>query len=170
MRKRSRVERSLQDLPGCRVPSRNFGDVLGECPQPIVHSYAAAADRHSMYHLPEFRVDASCIARSEPTRGVRAHVVNVPEVHLLVEAGISRAEKHFVSFLPAACKQAITARGHEIRSWRIVLRSDKTFTDDYAAGRGEPGNYWPKPPVVPRTSSLTGDSAYLQRDRTADLG
>jgi RNA-directed DNA polymerase len=42
---------------------------------------------------------------------------------------LSRAGQHFVSFLPAASKQAITAMGREIRSWRIALRSDKTLTD-----------------------------------------
>lgn len=42
---------------------------------------------------------------------------------------ISRTGQHFVSFLPAVSKQAITAMGREIRSWRIALRSDKTLTD-----------------------------------------
>lgn len=37
--------------------------------------------------------------------------------------------KHFVSFLPAASKDAIKAMGREIRSWHIARRSDKYLND-----------------------------------------
>jgi RNA-directed DNA polymerase len=37
--------------------------------------------------------------------------------------------KAFVSFLPAVSRDAVTAMGHEIRSWRIARRSDKSLTD-----------------------------------------
>ena len=41
----------------------------------------------------------------------------------------NRWGKHFVSFLPAVSKDAITAMGREIRSWHIARRSDKSLTD-----------------------------------------
>lgn len=37
--------------------------------------------------------------------------------------------KHFVSFLPAVSRDAVTAMGREIRSWHIAKRSDKSLTD-----------------------------------------
>jgi len=37
--------------------------------------------------------------------------------------------KHFVSFLPAVSKDAVVAMGHEIRSWHIAKRSDKSLDD-----------------------------------------
>jgi hypothetical protein len=37
--------------------------------------------------------------------------------------------KHFVNFLPAVSKDAITAMGREIRSWHIARRSDKSLED-----------------------------------------
>ena len=41
----------------------------------------------------------------------------------------NRWGKHFVSFLPAVSKDAITAMGREIRSWHIARRSDKSLDD-----------------------------------------
>src|SRR4051812_38720451 len=41
----------------------------------------------------------------------------------------NRWGKHFVNFLPAVSKDAITAMGREIRSWHIARRSDKSLTD-----------------------------------------
>jgi len=41
----------------------------------------------------------------------------------------NRWGKHFVSFLPAVSKDAITAMGREIRSWHIARRSDKPLDD-----------------------------------------
>jgi len=41
----------------------------------------------------------------------------------------NRWGKHFVSFLPAVSKDAITAMGREIRSWHISRRSDKSLDD-----------------------------------------
>jgi RNA-directed DNA polymerase len=37
--------------------------------------------------------------------------------------------KHFVNFLPAVSRDAVTAMGREIRSWHIAKRSDKSLTD-----------------------------------------
>jgi RNA-directed DNA polymerase len=37
--------------------------------------------------------------------------------------------KHFVNFLPAVSRDAVTAMGREIRSWHIARRSDKSLTD-----------------------------------------
>jgi RNA-directed DNA polymerase len=42
---------------------------------------------------------------------------------------ISRAGRHFVSFLPAASKEAIKAMGQVLRSWHLANRSDKTLAD-----------------------------------------
>jgi RNA-directed DNA polymerase len=42
---------------------------------------------------------------------------------------ISRAGRHFVSFLPAASKEAIKAMGKKVRSWQLANRSDKSLTD-----------------------------------------
>jgi len=42
---------------------------------------------------------------------------------------ISRSGRHFVSFLPAASKEAIKAMGQVLRSWRLANRSDKTLAD-----------------------------------------
>jgi RNA-directed DNA polymerase len=39
----------------------------------------------------------------------------------------SRWGKHFVNFLPAVSRDAITAMGREIRSWHIARRSDKSL-------------------------------------------
>jgi RNA-directed DNA polymerase len=41
----------------------------------------------------------------------------------------SKHGKHFVSFLPAVSRDAVTAMGREIRSWHIARRSDKSLTD-----------------------------------------
>ena len=41
----------------------------------------------------------------------------------------SKHGKHFVSFLPAVSRDAITAMGREIRSWHIARRSDKSLGD-----------------------------------------
>ena len=41
----------------------------------------------------------------------------------------NRWGKHFVSFLPAVSKDAVTAMGREIRSWHIARRSDKSLDD-----------------------------------------
>jgi RNA-directed DNA polymerase len=41
----------------------------------------------------------------------------------------TRWGKHFVNFLPAVSRDAITAMGREIRSWHIARRSDKSLTD-----------------------------------------
>lgn len=41
----------------------------------------------------------------------------------------TRWGKHFVNFLPAVGRDAITAMGREIRSWHIARRSDKSLTD-----------------------------------------
>jgi RNA-directed DNA polymerase len=41
----------------------------------------------------------------------------------------SRHGHHFVSFLPAVSKDAITAMGREIRSWHLARRSDKALDD-----------------------------------------
>lgn len=41
----------------------------------------------------------------------------------------NRWGKHFVNFLPAVSKDAITAMGREIRSWHIARRSDKSLDD-----------------------------------------
>ena len=41
----------------------------------------------------------------------------------------NRWGKHFVNFLPAVSKDAITAMGREIRSWHIARRSDKSLGD-----------------------------------------
>src|SRR6266480_6668428 len=41
----------------------------------------------------------------------------------------NRWGKHFVNFLPAVSKDAITAMGREIRSWHIARRSDKSLED-----------------------------------------
>jgi RNA-directed DNA polymerase len=41
----------------------------------------------------------------------------------------NRWGKHFVSFLPAVSRDAITAMGREIRSWHIARRSDKSLGD-----------------------------------------
>jgi len=41
----------------------------------------------------------------------------------------NRWGKHFVNFLPAVSKDAITAMGREIRSWHIARRSDKSLND-----------------------------------------
>jgi RNA-directed DNA polymerase len=37
--------------------------------------------------------------------------------------------KHFVNFLPAVSRDAVTAMGREIRSWHIAKRSDKSLAD-----------------------------------------
>jgi RNA-directed DNA polymerase len=37
--------------------------------------------------------------------------------------------KHFVSFLPAVSRDAVTTMSREIRSWHIAKRSDKSLTD-----------------------------------------
>jgi RNA-directed DNA polymerase len=42
---------------------------------------------------------------------------------------MTRWGKHFVSFLPAVSKDAITAMGRKIRSWHIARRSDKSLDD-----------------------------------------
>ena len=42
---------------------------------------------------------------------------------------ISRAGRHFVSFLPGASKEAIKAMGQVLRSWQLANRSDKTLAD-----------------------------------------
>ena len=42
---------------------------------------------------------------------------------------ISRAGRHFVSFLPGASKEAIKAMGRVLRSWHLANRSDKTLAD-----------------------------------------
>jgi len=42
---------------------------------------------------------------------------------------MTRWGKHFVSFLPAVSKDAITAMGRKIRSWHIARRSDKSLGD-----------------------------------------
>jgi RNA-directed DNA polymerase len=42
---------------------------------------------------------------------------------------ISRFGRHFVSFLPAASKEAIKAMGQVLRSWHLANRSDKTLAD-----------------------------------------
>ena len=41
----------------------------------------------------------------------------------------SKYGKHFVSFLPAVSKEALTKIKREIRSWRLHLRSDKELRD-----------------------------------------
>lgn len=41
----------------------------------------------------------------------------------------SKYGKHFVNFLPAVSRDAITAMGREIRSWHIARRSDKSLGD-----------------------------------------
>jgi RNA-directed DNA polymerase len=41
----------------------------------------------------------------------------------------SKHGKHFVSFLPAVSRDAVTAMGREIRSWHIARRSDKSLGD-----------------------------------------
>jgi RNA-directed DNA polymerase len=41
----------------------------------------------------------------------------------------SKYGKHFVNFLPAVSRDAITAMGQEIRSWHIARRSDKSLGD-----------------------------------------
>ena len=41
----------------------------------------------------------------------------------------NRWGKHFVNFLPAVSKDAVTAMGREIRSWHIARRSDKSLDD-----------------------------------------
>jgi RNA-directed DNA polymerase len=41
----------------------------------------------------------------------------------------NRWGKHFVNFLPAVSKDAITEMGREIRSWHIARRSDKSLED-----------------------------------------
>jgi RNA-directed DNA polymerase len=41
----------------------------------------------------------------------------------------SRHGKHFVSFLPAVSKDAVTSMSREIRSWHISKRSDKSLDD-----------------------------------------
>jgi RNA-directed DNA polymerase len=41
----------------------------------------------------------------------------------------NRWGKHFVNFLPAVSRDAITAMGREIRSWHIARRSDKSLGD-----------------------------------------
>ena len=41
----------------------------------------------------------------------------------------SKHGKHFVSFLPAVSRDAVTAMGREIRSWHIARRSDKSLND-----------------------------------------
>jgi len=42
---------------------------------------------------------------------------------------INRSGRHFVSFLPAASKEAIKAMGQVLRSWHLANRSDKTLAD-----------------------------------------
>jgi RNA-directed DNA polymerase len=41
----------------------------------------------------------------------------------------SKHGKHFVSFLPAVSRDAVTAMGREMRSWHIARRSDKSLGD-----------------------------------------
>ena len=41
----------------------------------------------------------------------------------------SKYGKHFVSFLPAVSRDAVTSMSREIRSWHIAKRSDKSLTD-----------------------------------------
>ncbi|MCA1682156.1 MAG: hypothetical protein LC700_03340, partial [Actinobacteria bacterium] len=37
--------------------------------------------------------------------------------------------KHFVNFLPAVSRDAVTAMGRKMRSWHIAKRSDKSLDD-----------------------------------------
>jgi len=41
----------------------------------------------------------------------------------------NRFGKHFLNFLPAVSRDAVTAMSREIRSWHIARRSDKSLDD-----------------------------------------